>query len=313
LAELTPHFADRLSQQIARQGTPLVACLDPRLAQLPESLRAGVRENDYAAVAAAFQKFCCEIIDVVAPLVPAVKPQAAFFEMTGPAGMTALSRIIDYAMSRDLMVLLDGKRNDIGSTATAYARGWLGRKPASAWGCDALTINPYMGDDSLQPFVDRGLETGSGLFVLVKTSNPGSNTFQELPTGNRKLYQEVAAWVQTTAAATAGQCGYGVVGAVVGATHPAHLAELREAMPNTFFLIPGFGAQGGKAIDLVSAFDEHGGGAIVNSSRGIIFAWEQPRYGETSSWQASVDAATRNAMAEIADVLPASPTRPANA
>ena len=299
-------FFDRITQAITACKTPLIVGIDPRLGNLPASIRNRVAQDDLEETARAFEKFGCEIIDVVASFVPAVKPQAAFFEMLGPAGMVALANVIDHATDKGLLVILDGKRNDIGSTATAYARGYLGRKPKSGWGCDALTINPYMGDDSLQPFIDRALETGSGLFALVKTSNPGSNTFQELVSQDRKLYQHVANWVQASAKMNTGKCGYGVLGAVIGATHPAHLAELRLSMPNTFFLIPGFGAQGGRAADIATAFDSSGGGAVVNSSRGIIFAYEQSEFDAASSWQKAVELATLNSIALLRDVVPQS-------
>ena len=275
--------------------------IDPRLGNLPASLREGVADGDYSQIATAFESFGKEIIDVVAPMVAAIKPQSAFFEQLGPAGTVALANVVDHAVEKGLLVIMDGKRNDIGSTAMAYAKAYLGKKPDSAWGCDALTINPYMGDDSLQPFIDRSLETGSGLFTLVKTSNPGSNTFQELPCGSAKLYQQVADWVQNAAQECQGKCGYGAIGAVVGATHPDHLAELRHRMPNTFFLIPGFGAQGGKASDIATAFDSQGSGAIVNSSRGIIFAYEKSEYANASSWQHAVELATEKAIAVIGD------------
>ena len=204
-------------------------------------------------MAAAYGRFCREMIDVVAPLVPAVKPQAAFFEQLGPPGMAALAEVIRYAQQQGLLVILDGKRNDIGSTAAAYAQGFLGRE--SPWGADALTVSPYLGDDSLQPFVDVAAQRAAGVFVLVKTSNPGGRMFQDLwPTAGRSI----ATWRITSSgwpARRPGECGYGAVGAVVGATYPAQLAELRAAMPHTWFLVPGFGAQGGTAADVAAAFD----------------------------------------------------------
>ncbi len=297
------HFADCLISATDRCGTPLIVGIDPRAAQLPASIADGLSVDDFTGWSRAFEEFGCGIVDVVAPLVPAVKPQAAFFEMLGPAGMRALARVIRYARQAGLLVILDGKRNDIGSTAEAYAAGYLG--PQSPWGCDALTINPYMGDDSLQPFIDQAVATGSGIFALVKTSNPGSQLFQELKSGDRRLYQHVAAWIQQAAAETAGQSGYGVIGAVVGATHPQHLAELRQSMPNTLFLIPGFGAQGGQASDLSAAFDQRGHGAIVNSSRAIIFAESNPRYAAAPSWQVAIEQATRDAIDELGKINPA--------
>jgi orotidine-5'-phosphate decarboxylase len=294
------HFADQLTISIRRSGNPVVVGLDPRWEQLPAGLKSGVEAGDRAAQADVFTRFCREIIDVVAPLVPAVKPQAAFFEQLGPAGMTALGQVIQYARSRNLLVILDGKRNDIGSTATAYADGYLGAE--SAWGADALTINPYLGDDSLTPFVQIAEKRGAGLFVLVKTSNPGGGQFQDLAFEGQTLYRRVAEYVEQLAAQTAGDCGYGLVGAVVGATYAQQLVELREAMPHTLFLVPGYGSQGGTAKDTAAAFDEQGLGAVINNSRGIIFAYERKeyatRFGE-AKWQQAVEAATRDMIDQL--------------
>lgn len=301
------HFADRLAAAVRRSGTPVLVGLDPRLESLPAGLRppAGC---SFEQAADAFATFCRGVIDVVAPLVGVVKPQAAFFEELGPAGMTALHSVIRYAAERGLLVVLDGKRNDIGTTAAAYAAGYLGAGQLSPWGADALTVSPYLGDDSLTPFVDVARQRAAGIFVLVKTSNPGGKLFQDLDAQGRKLYQHVAAHVEQLAVATVGECGYGAVGAVVGATYPEQLAELRQAMPHTWFLVPGFGAQGGAAKDTVAAFDDRGLGGIVNNSRGIIFAHSAPAYRERfgdARWQDAVDAATRAMIAQLRDETPA--------
>lgn len=278
----------------------MVVGLDPRWEQLPAGLKSGIDAASRAGRAETYARFCREIVDVVAPLVPAVKPQAAFFEQLGPAGMTALGEVVRYARGRNLLVIVDGKRNDIGSTATAYADGYLGAE--SAWGADALTINPYLGDDSLTPFVQMAEKRGAGLFVLVKTSNPGGGQFQDLTFEGRTLYRRVAEHVEQLATQTAGQCGYGIVGAVVGATYAEQLVELRQAMPHTLFLVPGYGSQGGTAKDTAAAFDERGLGAVINNSRGIIFAHERKEYaakfGE-SRWQGAVEAATRDMIDQL--------------
>jgi orotidine-5'-phosphate decarboxylase len=282
--------------------------LDPRYEQLPERLRAGGDQADLPTRARAFAEFCRGIIDVVAPLVPAVKPQAAFFEELGPAGMQVLAQVIEYAQARGLLVILDGKRNDIGTTAAAYANAYLGARPTSAWGADALTVSPYLGDDSLTPFVETATARGAGIFVLVKTSNPGGGMFQDLTTDGQPLYRHVASRVQELASQTQGACGYGAVGAVVGATYPRQVAELREAMPNTWFLVPGFGSQGGSARDVAAAFDSTGLGAIVNNSRAIIFAHARKEYAErfgASRWQEAVAAATREMIDELRSDTPA--------
>ncbi|MGI9429103.1 MAG: orotidine-5'-phosphate decarboxylase, partial [Bythopirellula sp.] len=233
---------------------------------------------------------------------PAVKPQAAFFEELGPAGMGALGGVIAYAREKGLLVILDGKRNDIGSTAEAYARGLLGRDGQSAWEADCLTVSPYLGADSLQPFINVASERGAGLFVLVKTSNPGSHMLQDQQLAEETVYRRVANYVDEQSRSTCGERGYGIVGAVVGATYPAQLAELRTAMPQTWFLVPGFGSQGGTAEDVASAFDQRGLGAMVNNSRGIIFAHRRPdfseRFGE-ARWQEAVEVATREMIAQL--------------
>lgn len=297
-----PSFPDQLDAAIRQRKTPVLVGLDPQLDLLPEGLAPRQDgECPFTQSAAAFSQFCRGVIDVVAPLVAVVKPQAAFFEQLGPAGMTALGEVIHYAQSKGLLVILDGKRNDIGSTATAYARGILGRG-VNPWGADAITVNPYLGDDSLKPFVDVAVEREAGVFVLVKTSNPGGKMFQDLVSEGRPLYEHVGAFVEQLARQTAGSCGYGAVGAVVGATYPEQLARLRAGMPHTLFLVPGFGSQGGTARDVAAAFDERGGGAIVNNSRGIIFAHRRAPYSErfgSARWQEAVEAATLDMMEQL--------------
>ena len=311
-------FADRLWEAVKAKRTPVLVGLDPRWEQLPASLRAAGDKPSYAEQAEAYAQFCRGVIDVVAPLVPAVKPQAAFFEQLGPQGMVALGEVVDYARQKDLIVITDGKRNDIGSTATAYAKGFLGHSPDihsenhSPWGSDALTVSPYLGDDSLSPFVEIAQQRAAGIFVLVKTSNPGGKTFQDLTIEGRPLYLHVAELVERLAGETLGSdasSGYGAVGAVVGATYPEQLAELRTAMPKTWFLVPGFGAQGGTAAGVAAAFDERGGGGIVNNSRGIIFAHARKEYAEKfgdERWQGAVEAATLEMIDQLRADTPAS-------
>jgi len=299
-------FPDRLEAAVVRCKNPVLVGLDPRAEMLPPGLLADGDTAEPCKIAAAYEQFCREVIDVVARRVPAVKPQAAFFEELGPAGMTALARTIRYAQEQGLLVILDGKRNDIGSTATAYANGWLGRE--SPWGADALTVSPYLGDDSLQPFVDVAANEDAGLFVLVKTSNPGGRMLQDLAAEGRPIYRHVAEFVERLAMMTEGDNEYGVVGAVVGATYPAQLAELRAVMPHTWFLVPGFGSQGGTAADVAAAFDPEGRGAIVNNSRGIIFAHSLNPYKDrfaASQWQEAVAAATEDMIEQLRAETPA--------
>lgn len=291
-------FGDRLAAAVRRARNPVVVGLDPRVAQLPAGLLTG-DPRDPAACAAAYRAFCGGVIDAVAALVPAVKPQAAFFEQLGPAGMAALHEVMGDARRAGLLVILDGKRNDIGTTAEAYADGYLGA--GSAWGADALTVSPYLGDDSLTPFVDTAHARGAGLFVLVKTSNPGGGTFQDLPTDGRPMYRHVATHVERLAAAAAGESGYGATGAVVGATYPDQLAELRAAMPHAWILVPGYGSQGGTARDVAAGFDARGLGAVVNNSRGIIFAHARREYAHLGDarWTEAVAAATRDMIEQL--------------
>lgn len=281
------HFADRLISAVDQKKSAVLVGLDPRIDRLPPIF--APRDNSLEAIATCYRDFCFGVIDATAELVPAVKPQAAFFEQLGPAGMQALAEVIMHARSRQLLVVLDGKRGDIGSTAKAYAAGYLGE--STPWKADALTVNPYLGDDSLTPFVEQCKGRGAGIFVLVKTSNPGGRLFQDLAVADQKVFEHVANHVEQLATDTRSEQAYGIVGAVVGATYPEELQALRQRMPHAWFLIPGFGSQGGTAEDVAAGFDAQGRGAIVNSSRAIIFAHERREY-EHLAWQDAVAQAT---------------------
>lgn len=296
-------FGERLAIAVKQKGSPVCVGLDPRLSQLPEAIRvasnAPMRDQ-----AQAFETFCLEVIDATHDLAPVVKPQSAFFEELGPEGTAALGRVVRYATSRGLLVIMDAKRNDIGTTATAYANAYLGAGPIgsstySPWGADSLTVSPYLGSDSLEPFVARCNAADAGLFVLVKTSNPGSGFLQDLIVDSRTISDRVAEYVQQQTLATLGESGFGSIGAVVGATYPEQLRQMRQRMPNAWLLIPGYGAQGGSAADVVHGMDAQGLGAVVNSSRGIIFAYENSRYKNSSSWQSAV----RSAAQEMAEAI----------
>lgn len=294
-------FMDRLAEAVVAKATPLVVGLDPRWKSLPQGFHQ--QGDSLEAKATAYRDFCLGIIDVVAPLAVAVKPQVAFFEQLGWRGMQVLDEVMRAAQANDLLVILDAKRNDIGSTAEGYAEGWLGAD--SPWGADSLTISPYLGDDSLEPFVRTASQRNAGLFILVKTSNPGGKFLQDLPAGDGHIYNRVGGLVERLANESAGENGYGVTGAVVGATYPEQLAELRGKMPHTWFLVPGFGSQGGTAEDVAPAFDERGLGAVVNSSRGIIFAHARKeiagKYDE-AHWQRAVEDATLEANQALGSV-----------
>jgi orotidine-5'-phosphate decarboxylase len=294
-------FTDQLIAAIQKKNNSVCVGLDPRFGSLPPAIRDGVDRSDVKAVALAYEMFCKAILDVVADLVPIVKPQSAFFEALGPAGVNALANIVAYAKSKNVLLLMDAKRGDIGSTAEAYAEAYLG-ETQTGLSSDALTVNPYMGVDTLRPFLDACQSNERGMFVLVKTSNPGSGHFQDRildkvsgtnPLTKETLFQAVANEIELLAAATVGESGYGAVGAVVGATYPQQLAMLREQMPHAILLIPGFGAQGGGVEDVKPGFDLNGVGAIVNSSRGIIFAYNNPEF-VANEWQQSVEMACKS-------------------
>jgi orotidine-5'-phosphate decarboxylase len=309
---MSHHYTTRLHEAAEAKQTPVLVGLDPRLDQLPPDVLAHARElyDDPAAqAAAAFEEFCIRLIDVVAPLVPAVKPQSAFFEELGPDGCLALCRVIRYARKQGLIVICDAKRGDIGTTAEAYARAYLaGVDPLAApWGADALTVNPYLGRDTLEPFVKVAKERGAGIYVLVKTSNPGSATLQDQQANGMPIYQHVARMVEELSLETVEE-GYGCIGAVVGATYPRELAELRAVMPHVPLLIPGYGSQGGAALDVVGAFHPNGYGALVNNSRGINFAYKSTEFAEQfgpKRWEAAAEAATKQMIADLAKQTPA--------
>jgi orotidine-5'-phosphate decarboxylase len=294
-------FGKRLAEAVIRRRNPVVVGLDPRRDSLPEELRPSPDDGP-TAVAQAYLEFCKGVIDVVAPLVPAVKPQSAFFEQLGPAGISVLAEILRYARAKELLVILDAKRNDIGSTAEAYADAYLGPDPLRPLAADALTVSPYLGDDSLRPFLRVAMERGAGIFILVKTSNPGGGQFQDLLSGEKKVYEHVAEFVERLATESCQGQLYGSAGAVVGATYRKELEQLRRQMPHAWLLVPGYGSQGATAEDTAPAFDERGLGAVINNSRGIIFAHARAPYSERFGqrrWQEAVEAATRDMIDQL--------------
>jgi orotidine-5'-phosphate decarboxylase len=302
-------FAARLTAAVKARGTPACVGLDPRRESLPPAFRAAAATaDDPTALAGIFAEFCRGVIDAVAPLVAIVKPQLACFEALGAPGMTALADVIAHARATGLLVLADGKRGDIGSTAEAYAAGWL----AGPWAADALTVNPYLGLDSIEPFVKIAVERAGGIFVLVKTSNPGSKDFQDLTSDGQTIYEHVAAGVEALAERTADGETYGAVGAVVGATWPKQLDDLRAAMPHAWILVPGFGRQGGRAADVRGAFHADGLGALIVSARDVIFAHARPEMNAglaDGQWQTAVERAARDMIERLAADTPAAVLR----
>lgn len=284
------HFADRLTEAIKKKGSPICVGLDPRFEQIPGTIRAKhikKKAHSFEAAADAIVEFNRGIIDAVADLVPVVKPQFAFYVQYGFSGVWAFEETVKYAQEKGLLVIADAKSNDIGSTATAYANAFLGEtdlhgEKVAPMDCDALTVNAYLGYDGIKPFIDICHKRGKGIFVLVKTSNPSSGDLQDVEVSEKKIpaYELVAQFSESWGADEVGSSGYSLVGAVVGATYPAEAAKLRKLLPHTYFLVPGYGAQGGDATDVAPCFNKDGLGAIVNSSRGIIYAYEKSKAGE---------------------------------
>ena len=277
---------DKLVEKIKKTGAPIEVGLDPMLDYVPEFLKqkafAEYGETLEGAAEAIWQ-FNKAIVDATYDLIPAVKPQIAMYEQFGIPGIIAFKKTLDYCHEKDLLVIGDIKRGDIGSTSGAYATGHIGKAKVGnnefyGFNEDFVTINPYMGTDSVQPFIDVAIPEKKGMFILTKTSNPSSGEFQDRLVDGRPLYEWVAEKVVEWGSQHVGECGYSYVGAVVGATYPEMGKVLRDIMKKNFILVPGYGAQGAKGSDLVNYFNEDGLGAIVNSSRGIIAAHKQEKY-----------------------------------
>ena len=273
---------DRLIKGIKEMNNPTVAGLDPKLDYIPEYIRQAAYEKygkTLEGAAEALFEFNKGLIDALCDIVPAVKPQAAYYEMYGWQGVRALERTIAYAKSKGMFVITDGKRNDIGTTMEAYAKAHLGvtdveGESFEAFGGDALTVNGYLGTDGVKPVINVCKDKDKGMFILVKTSNPSSGELQDRSIDDGlTIYRTMGNMCEKWGEELMGEYGYSGVGAVVGATYPEQLGELRKALPHTFFLVPGYGAQGGGAK--APAFDENGIGAVINSSRGIMCAWKK--------------------------------------
>ena len=273
----------RLQERIDELQNPTVVGLDPDLAHIPEDLlNKHIKElgENLESASMAVVEFNAGLIDAICDIVPAVKPQSAYYEMLGPYGVMALNNTCDYARSKGMFVILDGKRNDIGSTAAAYSAAYLGTVKVGSsefmpFNADALTVNAYLGSDGIKPFVETAVKYDKAIFALVRTSNPSAGELQDKLVGEDKLFTLVGELMEEISKDTIDKYGYTCVGAVVGATYPEEAELLRKRLKHTFFLVPGYGAQGGSAAEAAKAFDESGRGAIVNSSRAIIAAWKK--------------------------------------
>ena len=292
---------NRLIREIQKKNAPIVVGLDPTMKFIPGSVKEkafSVYGETLQGAGEAIWQFNKEIVDAIYELVPAVKPQIAMYEQFGIEGLIAYKKTVDYCRSKGLIVIGDIKRGDIGSTSAAYAVGHLGKVQVgdnfyAPFDEDFATVNPYLGSDGVKPFLDVCKEEKKGIFILVKTSNPSSGEFQDRllsDVGNRPLYEEVGRKVDEWGKDLMGD-SYSYVGAVVGATYPEMGKILRDIMPKSMILVPGYGAQGGKGADLVHFFNEDGLGAIVNSSRGIIAAYQNDKYKDTYSEENFADAA----------------------
>lgn len=283
-------FADRLDDATARKRSPLCVGLDPRVDKLPDEVLRAAGGNP----ARALLRWGLEVLDLVAPHAACVKPNIAFFEALGVAGLSSYASLVAGARSRGLLVIGDAKRGDLSTTAEAYAAAHLA--PGGDFEVDALTVAPYLGADSLAPFVAVAASAGKGLYVLVRTSNPGAGDLQDLEVGGAPLYERTAALVRAAGAKVVGARGLSSVGAVVGATWPAQAKALRALCPTTPFLVPGYGAQGATAADVAVAFLPGGRGAVVNASRSVTFPTPKD---PTTPWRAAIEAAARAAKEEL--------------
>ena len=292
-------FTDRLIENIIQTQNHSVVGLDPKIDFLPEHLGKNLDKNDFQAVADAFLEFNKKLIDSTYDIIPAVKPQVAFYEQFGVPGFDCFVKTCEYAKSKGLLVVGDVKRGDIGTTAEAYSDFYLGGS-ASSCATDCITVNPYLGTDSLEPFTKDCIDNGKGIFILVKTSNKSSIDLQDLVADGKKIYEHVAELVLKIGAKQIGKHGYSFAGAVVGATFKEEAKMLREKMKNVYFLVPGYGAQGGTSDDAAESFNNDGLGAIVNSSRGIIAAWKSPQYKDKFSESQYAEAA-RQATIDMRD------------
>ena len=296
-------YIDRLIEQIQQKSTPCIVGLDPALERMPRGWlqeRGIDKQSSLADKAEAIYQYNLMVLDAIADLVPAVKPQSAYYELFGSAGIIALEKTIQAARDRNLLVVLDVKRGDIASTATAYAKSYLPSEPAHPLEADAITIVPYLGKDCLDPFFEEATKWGKGVFVCVKTSNPGASIVQEQKIDNRYLYEIIADLIKPASDKSIGTSGYSGIGAVVGATYPEAARRLRQQLPNSIFLVPGVGAQGGKQEGIKACFNPDGLGAVISSSRAIMYPHS---YGSRDSNKDTIRQAAIDLISQVKGIL----------
>lgn len=299
------HFGDALMQRVRSLGHPLCVGLDPHLPQIPELFRRGSMTQSDPLTAEAVKAFCMAMLDRVAGKVAVIKPQVALFEQLGPAGFEALARVNARAHALDLLVIMDAKRGDIGTTAEGYAAAYL--YPDAPFASDALTVNPFMGLDTLQPYLRTLSDHGRGLFALVKTSNPGSASLQDLDVAGSPLYSHLAKLLAPVSNRHCGpETGWSSLGAVVGATYPEQATRLRELLPHTLFLIPGYGAQGASAQDAVRSFVPGPSGlegGVINASRAVLFPAQAASADSLRMWESAIDDSLSKSIADLAEAV----------
>ncbi len=298
-------FIDNLIEEIKKKNNPSVIGLDPKIEYVPGYIKDRCFNEfgtTFEGAAQSIIEFNTKLIDAIYDIVPAVKPQLAYYEMYGIEGLKAFDETVKYAKQKGLLVIADGKRNDIGSTAQAYSSAYLGNTTIEntkqkAFDADALTVNPYLGIDGIKPFIDDCANNDKGIFVLVKTSNPSSGQLQDLKTESGKtIYETVAGYVAQWGEAVKGKYGYSSIGAVVGATYPEQAKVLREIMKNSYILVPGYGAQGGTAKDAAASFNKDGLGAIVNASRSVMCAYKSDKWNTKYDEKSFAEAARAEAI-----------------
>ena len=296
-------FIDQLITQIKQKHTPCIVGLDPALERMPDRWlkEQGInQQSSLTDCAEAIYQYNLMVLDAIADLVPAVKPQSAYYELFGSAGIVTLEKTIKAARDRDLLVVLDVKRGDIASTATAYAQSYLPREPKRPLAADAITIVPYLGQDCLEPFFTEAIKWGKGIFVCVKTSNPGAAIVQEQKIDGRYLYEIIADLIKPASDQSIGEFGYSGIGAVVGATYPEAAQRLRKQLPQSLFLVPGVGAQGGGNEGIKACFNADGLGAVVSSSRGVMYPHQ---YGALAANQDTMRQAAIDLITQVRDAL----------